>query len=233
VQGEEPVKGVRQKSLGFYDVLDTFQNAKGCALCELEDRSVRRYLGGLLYESVNDVGVRGELVRSRGYCHRHAHVLVEFKEGLATAILHQDQVKLFLGFLKHEGSLPVKLRSRRGPDSWHHAGRCPACVIQAQSRQGYVRALLDWLNDADLRKAIEESPGLCVPHLLLALRQAPDARTRKYLVTVHIGKFSDLANDLAEYIRKHDYRLISQGFGKEKGSWLGSVNMMTGRKDVF
>lgn len=226
------MKGVRQKSLGFYDVLDTFRNAKGCALCELEARSVRRYLGGLLYESVNDVGVRGELVRARGYCHRHAHILVKFKEGLATAILYQDQVKLFIGFLKHEGGLPAKVRSRREPE-WHHAGRCPVCVIQAQSRQGYVRTLLDWLNNPDLRKAIEESPGLCIPHLLLALRQAPDAPTRKYLVTVHIGRFSALANDLAEYIRKQDYRFIGQGFGKEKGSWLRSVNMMTGLKEVF
>jgi hypothetical protein len=56
-------------------------------MCELEAAATRRYLDSLLYESVNDPGVRENLIRSQGYCLRHAHLLLGFKDGLGTAIL--------------------------------------------------------------------------------------------------------------------------------------------------
>ena len=57
-----------QKHMGYFDclLLEALQKAKLCALCELEARSTRRYLDNLLYENVNDLGVRGALAWSRG-----------------------------------------------------------------------------------------------------------------------------------------------------------------------
>ena len=44
----------------------------GCAFCRLVARAVDRYLRALLYESVNDPGLREKLRASRGFCRGHA-----------------------------------------------------------------------------------------------------------------------------------------------------------------
>lgn len=221
-----------EKHIDYFAVLDAFREAKLCALCELEDRSVRMYLDSLLYESVNDAGVRANLVRSRGYCRRHAHLLLEFANGLGTAILYLDQVRQYLQFLEGLRGPDAKLR-RKKEQEWNHHALCPACAIQAQSRRGQVGTLLAWLDDPEMREAFEQSPGLCVPHLLFVLDQAEDTDQRDYLIAVQTRMFSTLADELAEYCRKHDYRFLADGFGKEGDSWQRAVNMMVGINGGF
>ncbi|NIA07094.1 MAG: hypothetical protein GWP14_05585 [Actinobacteria bacterium] len=222
-----------QKGMVYFDILEALRKSKVCILCDLEFSNIRRYLDNLLYEKVNDVGVRRDLSRSRGYCRRHAHMLLEFADGLGSAILYRDQVQLFLDFLKGLDSLPGKLRSHNLPESWNHEALCPACVTQARCRKRYVECLLEWLGEPHLRKAFDDSPGLCVPHLLLVLGQIRDAASRTYLIGVQVSKFSALVEDLAEFIRKQDYRFCGQSPGREKGSWQRAVSMMVGVKDVF
>jgi hypothetical protein len=227
------MKKAPQKHMGYFDVLEALQKAKVCALCELEARGTRRHLDNLLYENVNDVGVRGDLARSRGYCRRHAHMLLEFADGLGTAILYQDQVKMFLDFLSGQTGLPARLYRRHLPESWNHDALCPACAIQAKGRRGHIATLLEWLGDPQMQKALDGSPGLCVPHLLLVMRQVRSAAERDRLLKVHVSKFGALAQELAEFIRKQDYRFRGEPSGREKDSWQRAVNMMVGIKDVF
>jgi len=227
------MKGAPHRHMSYFTVLETLQKTGACALCELEARDMRRYMDHLLYENVNDAGVRGDLAYSRGYCRRHAHVLLEFADGLGTAILYLDQVKLFLDALKSIDSLSAKLRRKNLPQSWNQEALCPACVIQVQGRHGYMCTLLDWLGAPEVRKAFDAGPGLCVPHLLLALRQARDTPSREYLIAAHVGKYADLADRLAEFIRKQDYRFHGEPWGAEKDAWQRAINMMVGMKDVF
>jgi len=227
------MRQIPKKHMCYFNVLESFQKATVCALCELESRSVRRYLENLLYEHVNDVGVRGDLVGSRGYCHRHAHLLLECADGLGTAILYEDQAKLFLEFLNGLRGLSCNELRKAVSETWNRDALCPACMIRAQSRDRYLGTLLDWLDDLPMQEAIADSPGLCVPHLLRALRTCHDAKCREYLIATHVAKFTDLLNDLHEFMRKHDYRLSKGGFGKEADSWRRVVTMLVGMKDVF
>jgi len=227
------MKKAPEKHMSYFDVLEAFQDAGVCALCELESRSMRRYLDNLLYENVNDVGIRGDLTRSRGYCRRHAHMLLEFADGLGTAILYRDQVKLFIEFLKGLGGPSAKLGRKNLPRSWNRQALCPACVIEAHARQGYISTLLKWLGEPEMRKAFDGSAGLCAPHLLLVLGQVSNAASREYLVAVHVKKYAGLADQLAEFIRKQDYRFRDEPAGIEKDSWQRAVCMMVGMKDVF
>ena len=216
-----------------FDLLETFRSAKGCALCELEFRDVRHYLDYLLYENVNDGGVRSGLVRSRGYCHRHAHLLLTFQDGLGTAILYEDQVKLLLEFLETVPGLSGKPPSKKTETAWNRHESCPACRMQDQSRDRLIAALLNGLPEPQMRNALEAGPGLCVPHLLLVLDGTTDKETKHHLTELHRKKYSDLLADLKEHIRKHDYLAGKEGFGKEHDAWIRAVNMMVGMKEVF
>jgi hypothetical protein len=221
------------KHMPYYTVLEALKTAKGCALCELEAKAMHSYLDNLLYENVNDVGVRGDLARSRGYCPRHAHMLAGFQDGLGTAILYQDQVRLFLRFLSQLQGVMAKVLRKNAVAEWSLHDVCPACRIEMQTRQGHLSTLLEALSETDMRQAFSTSAGLCVQHFLAALQRADDPHLRQYLLAVEDKKLEDLLHDLEEFCRKHDYRFIKDGFGKEKDSWQRAINMMTGLKDVF
>jgi hypothetical protein len=222
-----------EKHLPYFTVLEAFQKAKGCALCELEAATTHRYLDFLLYESVNDPGVRENLLRSRGYCLRHAHLLLGFQNGLGTAILYQDQVRLFLDFLAGLQGLSAKVRRKKATVEWGRHDTCPACRLQHEGRDYHADVFLEGLGQEEMRAAFEVGPGLCVPHFLLVLDRARDPKQRQYLVQIAEKQFKALLTELQEFCRKHDYRFRKEGFGKEGDSWIRAVKMMVGSRDVF
>jgi len=174
------------KHSGYFDMVEAFRKARICAFCEMEVRATHHYLDSLLYESVNDGGVRKELIRAKGYCHRHAHLLLAFGDGQGTAILYQDQIKLILEFLESSRGIAAKLLCKKR-ERWHWSSpdACPACKLDKQKREGLVCMLAEWLDDAEMRSAVEQSPGLCVPHLLLVIGQIKDPPIRDDLLALH------------------------------------------------
>jgi hypothetical protein len=227
------MKRTPEKHLPYLMVLEAFQKAKGCAMCEMEAAATHRYLDSLLYESVNDPGVREDLLRSRGYCLRHAHLLLGFQDGLGTAILYQDQVRLFLGFLAGLQGMKAKVLKKKGAAAWGRHQTCPACRLQVEGREYHTDVLLEGLAHEEMRAALEACPGLCVPHFLLTLDRTRDAERQQYLIELEERRFRELLGELQEFCRKHDYRFHQEGFGKEGDSWIRAVRMLTGYRDVF
>ena len=58
------------RTMSFYDLRDALVEP-GCPICRLKARVAERYLDGLLWESVNDPGMRDQVRRSLGFCHEH------------------------------------------------------------------------------------------------------------------------------------------------------------------
>jgi len=222
-----------EKHLPYFRVLEAFQKAKGCAMCEMETASTRRYLDSILYESVNDPGVRANLIRSKGYCLRHAHLLLGFQDGLGTAILYQDQVRLFLDFLAGLQGMKAKVLRKMGAAQWDRHQTCPACRLQIEGRQYHTDVLLEGLAHEEMRAALEAGPGLCVPHFLLTLERTRDAERQQYLIRLGEKRFRELLGELQEFCRKNDYRFRKEGFGKEGDSWIRAAKMIVGSRDVF
>lgn len=222
-----------EKHMPYYHVLDALKKAPGCPICHLEHEGVRRYLDSLLYESVNDPDVRAGLARSKGYCGRHAHLLLSLGNGLGTAILYRDQVKLFQDFLAGMAQGARLFRRRKAADQWDKHTLCPACRVQMQERDISVSVLVAWLGEEEMRLALEASPGLCVPHFLLVLDAAKAEEIRRFLIAVERKKLTGILRELDEFCRKHDYRFSSEGFGKEGDSWVRALRLMVGRDGVF
>jgi len=222
-----------EKDIVYVQVLDALQKADDCGLCELEAVVVQRYLDSVLYEHVNDVKVRTDLIQSRGYCPRHAHHLLTFEDGLGTAILYQDQVKGFLRFLEGLQGISVKRLKRFDPGQWKPEQPCPVCRTQMQSRETYLITFVEWLDDPAMKAALEDGAGLCVQHLLLSIAYTKDENAKRYLIGLHREKFSKLMIDLKEFIRKNDYRFIQDISGQEGNSWIRSIKMMVGLRDIF
>lgn len=221
------------KHTTYYELLDAISNAPHCPLCEVEANSIKCYFDSLLHEGVNDNGVREALIRSQGYCQRHAHYLRNHGKGFEIAILYQDQVKLFLRRLDELQAIP-SMMIRKGKRAWRQPdGECPACRMQYECRNRFGSTLIEWLDDQEMRRALEKSHGLCVPHFFALLDLAADANSRNLLIELQRAKTNLLLRELEEFCRKHDYRFSHEKFGKESDSWSRAIIMMVGKDGVF
>ena len=75
-----------EKHSPYFNLKDAFKE-KHCPICYLARKAVTRYLDSLLYEGVNDHGLRNALRKSNGFCQKHFWQLVSFSDGLGTTIL--------------------------------------------------------------------------------------------------------------------------------------------------
>ncbi|HPD16095.1 MAG TPA: DUF6062 family protein [Planctomycetota bacterium] len=221
----------KEKHLPYHIVLEALRQAAGCPLCSIEVEGTKRYLDGLLYESVNDPGVRRSLRASRGYCPRHAHTLAGFKSGLGTAILYRDQVELFLDFLKALRQPGLRRLRPSATAAWSKRAQCPACHLEAESRERHAAILIEGLaDDEEMRAAFDACPGLCVPHFLFVYDRIGDSGTRGYLWEVQQRKLAALQGELDDFIARHDYRRIKDGFGEVGDSWVRALQLMAGQE---
>jgi ParB-like chromosome segregation protein Spo0J len=215
----------QEKHMAFYKMRDEIRRAKHCALCSLERKAMHQFFDGLLYERVTDPGMRKALVKSAGFCPRHAHMLAGFGDGLGTAILYEDQLKLRLEVLNMAKS-PFRTHRRE-------EALCPACLREEQMRARHVQMLLKGLSDSEMASAFESSMGLCFPHFSLAAEQAEDSAVKSILVRVQAENVKRLLVQLKEFIDKHDYRRTSEDYAEEKDSWMRAVELVSGLKNVF
>ena len=89
---------VRDKSFSHHDSKEALQQ-QGRAVCHLVNRSRRPYLDNLPCELVNDPGVQAEFRDSLGLCERHAYLMLDAGDDLATPILYRAATRKLLDFL--------------------------------------------------------------------------------------------------------------------------------------
>ena len=217
------------KHIAYHELLDTVRDSKGCPLCRLESRSAYRYLDSLLHQSINDPGVRRNLVQSRGFCSRHARQLAEFRNALGAAILYDDQLRSFLGFIDTLPAAPQK-RARR-PEEWPRAGLCPACRAEVECGGRFAAILASGLEEEEMRSAYSSCSGLCASHFVGVLGETHNADTYRFLISHQRARVDTLLRELQEFQRKHDYRFHHERFGGEGDSWLRAIKLIAGEDD--
>jgi hypothetical protein len=108
--------------------------------------------------------------------------------------------------------------------------RCPACVQEEKSTDLYVSELVNAILKDELYQGFMDSDGLCIPHLRQAFEHVQDDESYEKLLNVHRQKFEVLDQELAELIRKSDYRFHDEGFGHERNAWMRAVHVVVGEK---
>jgi hypothetical protein len=237
----------KSKSKSYYDLRDALAEA-GCPVCRLKARDGERYLDSLLYENVNDPGVRRELRQACGFCQRHAWQLVRPSAALGAAILHRDLVRTALKVLEQARfQVLPRLSLRRlqeSLDAQESAAataevveqlqpqrHCPACRVEAEMEAIYLQTLLEHLTgEGGLLDAFRSSAGLCLPHFRQALALLRDRDDFEALVAAQQAIWRQLEADLGEFIRKSDHRFHDEPWGDERDAWLRAIAAMVGSR---
>ena len=204
----------------FHDLIEACEKP-GCPVCRVEERIIERYIENLFYESVNDIKTRERLRASFGFCTKHARMTLDRRLGnaLGFAIIYQDVITNILRGLEKNGE---------NPNTFILHKQCMVCQEQEKTTQWVVSALVEGLNELQLAEAIRFSEGLCIPHLKNSLESASNQAITELLLSIHRDKLESLLGELAEFIRKSDYRFKDEGFGAEGDSWRRAVNKLTG-----
>jgi translation initiation factor 2 beta subunit (eIF-2beta)/eIF-5 len=106
---------------------------------------------------------------------------------------------------------------------------CPACTHQATVEDHLLRNLLEHLDQAEFADALRRSEGICLPHLRQALDGSGQVQDKARLIAVHQAIWSDLQRDLAEFMRKYDYRFATEGMGDEGTSPRRAIESTAGQ----
>ena len=64
--------------------------------------------------------------------------------------------------------------------------------------------------------------------LRASLASAGDAATIATLRSVHLARYTLLADELDEFIRKRDYRFAREPSGSERDSWVRAIEALSG-----
>ncbi len=231
------------KTSATYQQLQNVLTRPGCPICALGEQAAHSYLDGLLWESVNDPGIRERLAGSLGFCGRHSRELLTFPgERLGVAILqravlreavnrlHQNPAASPPGFVQ---SIQDKLSGRidrTAPESGPSQSMrpCPACVQQDQAEALACETLLTHFT-GDLDGPLLSAGGLCWPHLQRALESEGETPVRAALVQLHRRAWEAVAAQLDELIRKNDHRFRAEKITEQERSAIDrSIAILTG-----
>ena len=161
------------KSFTYFALLNAF-GKRGCPICRLMDEYSLAYLDALLYEQVNDAGVRRKLRDARGFCNWHAwQARTIANSALGVALIAEDLLTEELTRLDHLRRRPVAARMRSltdtgmsptslrtFPQGWRQKKICPACQILLAHERHALETLLNFLRQADFAHRFEASAGL-------------------------------------------------------------------------
>jgi hypothetical protein len=227
----------------YYDLCDALSEP-GCPICRLNAATAERYLDGLLWEMVNDPGVREKIRQAQGFCNTHAWGLARIHcAALGVAIIHRDVLGALLEELasvsgNHAGGQPALADTllRKRVTAGSAAARrlrprhdCPACVHVQAAESRYLEAFVELVTrDDEMRARYLASDGLCQPHFRQALRQAADEKAVSALVSAQREIWERLAAHLSEFVRKSDYRFCDEPMGEERDAWLRSIGALSG-----
>lgn len=222
----------------YYDLVERLERP-GCPVCALAARSVSQYLDTLAYEQVNEPAVRAALRHAGGFCRRHAWQFLQMGGAvLGAAIIYADLLRTVRRELSADTRTDQRGRSPRRllrgllggavPTNRERARTCPACAVEEQAEHRYLSIIQEVAGDAAFQERYATADGLCLPHLRAAL-QGADGATADLLLKLTGQKLEGLLHDLAEFIRKHDYRFRHEGWvGREAESPTRAVRFVAG-----
>ena len=105
---------------------------------------------------------------------------------------------------------------------------CPMCSARAQFELWYLESILRNIAIKDFAEKYAACDGLCAIHTLRVLKLPDLDGNKRALASAEIRRLEELSVDLHEFLRKHDYRYASEGFGKEGDSWLRALGKISG-----
>ncbi|PIP19381.1 MAG: hypothetical protein COT38_04330 [Candidatus Omnitrophica bacterium CG08_land_8_20_14_0_20_41_16] len=222
------------KHTTYFNLLDALKE-QGCHVCFVIKKNAQKFMVDFLYESVNDSDLRKEIKESVGFCNRHAWQFHKFGDGFGLGIVYEDLMRLILKRLEEVDGSSASLKAiLKQLDKDEQAKKsCIVCKEEKDVEGRYISVFLDNFDDPELKFAYENSFGLCLRHLNLAIKKNKNKKLTNEIIAFEAAKFNGLIAEVKEFLRKHDYRFSKEKFGKEGDSWIRAIEKLIGKEGVY
>lgn len=110
---------------------------------------------------------------------------------------------------------------------------CPACANAIEAEGRYLRAMVTFVDDPALGFAYAASAGLCLPHMVRAAESEPAGPQLDMLVARTRDRWAEVGQDVASFVRKHDYRNREPFTAAEAASYTRAFEMLAGARSLF
>lgn len=191
---------------------------KSCPICSLIVTRKNALMKFILYEGVNDRGLRAQLCDNDGICNMHAYQMLELGDPLAHAIIYSDILNRFIDDT-NVLSEPVAAVHEK----------CYFCQSLEHSESAYVKAFAVNLSDEEFRNKYSEHGIVCVPHNKAVLAKIKDPALQREFKAASTAHYRHLVSNLSEIKRKSDYRYTKEAWtADEKEAWKKAVAIVSG-----
>ncbi len=216
-----------------HNLFQAFEES-GCPVCRLTAESVHHYLESLMYEYANDPQTHLAVRAARGFCATHAHHTKETirASGIGIAVLYEGLISTLLKEMGEVTPDSGWLQVNRAENALKPEGACPACEHRDTVEDHLLRNLLEYIEEDEFAAGFEQSAGLCLPHLQMALDGSGRTSAKARLIAIQQRLWSRLQGELAEFLRKHDYRYADEALGAEGDSPRRAIEQMSGKKGL-
>jgi hypothetical protein len=163
----------------FFNFVDTLKKPV-CPFCRTVASAGRRYLETTLYEFVNDPKVRRQVAAARGFCQKHARVLIELIDPLGVALLHE--------------TLLLELADAQEKELFGAPkAHCPACQYAEEALVLSASILLDNFDEPEIQAYLAGQSRICLPHYRFLASRTKDKRILASLAQSARQRIRDLS----------------------------------------
>lgn len=232
---------------GYFDLRDALAEP-GCPVCARVLRAGRDAMAPLLVDGSPETGRRKHATVLRPLCNAHAWSIHQIPqrpvelaqsydaflhgriETLQRAMARRDSASRLRwpGWMRGWGELALDWLPRR-----RRFRRCPACRAAGAVERRDLGLLLDLITDMEFARAYEGSGGLCLPHLDLIQRLAPDHPNLSRLLQANIPMVKRLHAEVQDFIRRAKARLATLTQEEQNATWARLLEWTAGKTGVF
>ena len=104
-----------------------------------------------------------------------------------------------------------------------------ACEHEEAVAEHALDELEKSLLEEKMQSALRDSDGLCFPHLAQLLERIEEPQAVGTLLNLTQKKLGSLQSEMAELVRKHDYRFQAEGIQEQEAlAWRKAMRMISG-----
>jgi hypothetical protein len=199
----------------FFNLMDAMSE-KGCPLCRLVAKAEHDALDALLYENVNDPGMREAMSASLGFCPAHAELATHMSDAFGIALIYEALCREAAGRIT--GGLALEA-----------AKPCLICQAAVDAEDRSMAEFCLRMGEPDFRERFLASEGFCLPHFQKVCTLIRDKATGGIVRDHEAATLLALADELRVFIDKHDYKKPAT-FGAEASAWLRALEKFSGKE---
>jgi hypothetical protein len=172
----------------------------------------------ILYEGINDPGIRKKFSDAEGLCNAHAYQLLALGDPLGHAIIYSDLLEKIADNME---KLPVYTVSDHK--------KCLFCESEKQGEKAYIRHFADSVSDDLFKSRYKEAGMICLGHYQAVCSYITETGTLSQFRETTVEKYRKLVDHMKEIQRKCNYRYADKKWtADEKIAWRNVVAVING-----